>query len=808
MGPLSQDIRYGIRAFLKSPGFAFSAVALLAVGIAANVSMFSVASALLFRPLPYPNGERVSVVWAHSDKRHHDRFPVSGPDFVDWQAQTSAFSDMAAFRVRGANLGGTATPERVLLAEVSPSFTRILGSTPQLGRSFLPTEDELAKSKVALISNALWHRALGGSPSAVGSAIRIDGDPYTIVGIMPPRFGLPEDVQIWTPLIIAPISVPDMRASHGLTVIGKLRDGVTVERAQADMNGVTARLEATYPGSNTGWRTRVVSLREQLRGNTSAIFVGLLAAVAAVLLIACGNVANLLMARAAGRRREMWIRTALGAERSRIARQLLTESLLLSSSAGALGVLLSIIGIRLIVALAPATARLADAEPALNVPALAFGLAVSMIVGLLFGVAPAWSSSRVDLASSMREAGRGLTESRRIGRFRNSLASAQIAVSLVLLVSAGLLLRSLDALQRTPTGFSADAQLAFDLSLLGPRYADERVRAATYARIIGELSRLPGIDRTAFVNQLPLEAAQSESNSFLVGGTPEPANGQDMPSAFQRPITAEYFHVMGIPVRRGRSFMASDDASAPLVAIIDEAAAKKYWPDRDPVGRQLMYGRRGGPLVLTIVGIVGSVQHDRYASAPYPTVYVPLAQFPWANATLIVKSGLPATAITRDILRTVHSVDSDLPVVNARTIADVSAGSVSQPRFLSTLLAGFATAALLLAAFGIYSLMTFNVRQRSPELSLRIALGATGADITRLIVGATARIMVVGIVAGALIASLTTRLLASFVFGVSLIDIPTYGAVLGVLSAAMIVSLLVPVFRATQSEPAAVMRDG
>jgi putative ABC transport system permease protein len=606
---LRQDLRYSLRSLQKSPGFSASTVGLLATGIAANVAMFSVASAVAFRPLPYPNGEHAVVVWSRNDLKHRDRALVSGPDFVDWRARSSSFAEMAAFRVRGANLGG-AVPQRVRLGEVSPEFTTVLGSKPELGRAFAPGEDD-GRARVALISHGLWKQAFGGQSSAVGTIASIDGEPYSIVGVMPAGFDLPEDVQVWTPLIVAPLAAPDMRASHGLTVIARLRDGVGLERAQADMNVVAAGIAEANPGTSKGWQTRIVPLKEQLRGNTAATFLGLLAAVGAVLLVACGNVANLLMARAAGRRRDIWIRTALGADRSRVVRQLLTESLLLSGAAGILGVVLAFSGVRLIVALAPASARLGEVAPGVNVSALVFAVLLSLIVGLLFGTAPALASSSVDVATSLREEGRGLTESRRARSFRSGLASAQIALSVVLLVSAGLLVRSLDALQRVPTGFAADTQSAFEVSLLGPRYADEGARAAAYKRIVAEVSRLPGVSDAAVVSQLPLDGSQREHNSFQIAGQPEPATGQELPGAFYRPISPDYFRVMGIPRLGGREFTSADDRAAPLVAIIDEATAGKYWPGRDPIGRQLMYGRRGGPITLTIVGLVGSVVHER-----------------------------------------------------------------------------------------------------------------------------------------------------------------------------------------------------
>ena len=807
MEQLKLDVRHAFRLFFKMPGFSLIVVLTLALGIGANTAMFSLVEAVLLKPLPYPNSDRIVFVWERSETDNTMEFPASAPNFLDWRAQNNVFDKMAAMDTDEVNFTDGQTPERLRRALVSPSLFPLLGVQPAVGSAFQGDEKESENQRVVILSHGLWQRRFGGSTGIIGQNLRLDGESYTVAGVMPKGFAFPQGVDLWVPLAFGRAALPEERGAHGFTAVARMKPNVTRAQAQSEMDIISKRLAGSYPDTNAGRGTTIVPLRQQLVGDTRIALLSLFGAVAFVLLIGCLNVANLLFARAASRRKELAIRVALGARRSRLVQQFLTESLLFSCLAGVLGFLLALWGTNLAaLLLAPGVEFVQGGEIGVSPFVLLFTLGISVLTGVLFGIAPALTASQVNLNQSLQENSRGMSEGRRLRGFRNFLTAGQVALSLVLLVGAGLLLKSFVHLQSEDIGFETNGLLTMNLALASSRYQEMPMRAATYKQLVERVRTLPGVKSVALISRLPLEAGTAALNSFEIEGHSATSIQQDLPAAFERRASIDYFKTMAIPLVRGRLFTEEDGLDKPLVAVIDESAVRRYWPNEDPIGRHIYYLRRNKRLAVEIVGIVGSVKQNRLEVKMDPTVYLPLDQNPRNNMTMVVRTSVEPRNLSETIARAVRSVDLDLPVANVRTMDEVAAETAWRLRFAMSLLGAFAVIAMGLAALGIYGVLNYNVTQRMREIAIRMALGAKPSDIFRMIVSKSLFLVLVGLITGAVIAVMLSRFLASLLYGVTALDLTVYLGVAAVLIGVGLLAAVIPARRATKIDPALALR--
>ena len=802
MGSFLQDLRHALRLFLKAPAFTAIAVVTLGLGIGANTALFSVVSAVLLRPLPYGDPERLVRIHGVNALSGTTAGPVATLDVEDFRRQNRTFEALAAFSNSSAILTGRGEPRPLSVNNASSSLLRVLGAKPLLGRFLLPEEEKEGGERVIVLSHEFWRSEFGGDPKVLGQMVTLSGIARRVVGVLPAGFRSPipgpmGEAAIWRPLLVP--SDPGARGGHTNWCVGRLKRGVSVSQAQADLDAVTTNLEKAYPETSTGWRTHVVPLQEDLVGEVRRGLMALSGAVALVLAIACANVANLLLARAAGRTREMAIRRTLGASSWRISRQLLTECVVLSAAGGAFGLLLATWTKDLILAVA-GTSLPAWADVRLDGTVLGFTGIVSIVTGVLFGLGPALHGSRSDLGRSLQEggtrAGIGLEKT----RLRRLLVTGQVALSLVLLAGAGLLLQSLWRLLRVDTGFRTENVLTVTLAPPRARYTETGQINDFYRRLLDRVEAIPGLRAAGLINILPLSGGYS-GDSFLVDEHPAVQPGQE-PTAEHRTVSQGYFSAMGIPLRRGRLFTSRDDGKAPRVAVINEAMARTFFPGEDPLGKHLKYGDS-----REIVGIVGNVRHFAVAEEPKPEYYFPFSQEDLSEYTLVVTgSGDPAPLLA-PVRSAVRDLDKDLALSNVRTIADLVDRSVAQPRFRALLLGAFAGLALALAAVGIYGLTSHAVAQRTREIGIRIALGARRSDVLAMIVGDGLRPVGVGMAVGLAGTFALTRLIASLLFGVKPVDLSTFTAVSAVLGVVTLLACYLPARRATRIDPAVALRD-
>ena len=807
MEQFRRNLRHAFRLFYKHPGFTLIVVLTLALGIGANTTMFSLVEAVLLRPLPYPNADQIVYIWERSPTDNQKDRPVSAPNFIDWQSQNSVFDKIAAMETNDVNFAHEQSPERLSMASVSADLFPLIGVQPELGNVFDSNPAESGDQHVVLLSNGLWKRRFGGSPAVIGQVLRLDGVSYTVRGVMPKDFAFPAGVDLWSPLDFGTSARPEERGAHGYLAVARLKPNISVAQAQSEMSMIANRLSENYPATNSGWTTNVTPLRRQLLGDSRIALLALFGAVGFVLLIACLNVGNLLFARAVSRRKEIAIRGALGAGRKRLMMQFLAESLLLTCSAGVIGFFLAWWGTKLAVLLLPVGVEgVKGGTIGVSIIGLVFTMGISLITGAIFGIAPALTSSQVKLSQSLQDSARGMSEGRKLRGFRSVLTVAQVALSLVLLVGAGLLLKSFARLQNEDNGFQTANILTMKLSLASSRYQEIPARAATFEQLLEQVSNVPGVKSAALITRLPLEGGTAGLNSFEIEGQANTGIQRDMPLAFERPSSAGYFETMQIPLVRGRIFTKQDNVEAPLVAIIDESAAERYWPNQDPIGRHIYYTRRGKRLPLEIVGVVGSVKHNRLDATMAPTIYRPVSQNPSNNMALLVRTSVDPRSVTETIARAVRSVDPDLPVASVRTMEDIAAETAWRLRFVMSLLSAFAVIALGLAALGVYGVLNYNVTQRMREMAIRMALGARRADVFRIIIGRSLFLVVSGLVAGTVIALLLSRFLASFLYGVTALDLSIYLGVSVVMIAVGLMAALMPARRAMKVDPGLVLR--
>ncbi|MEJ7813062.1 MAG: ABC transporter permease, partial [Gemmatimonadaceae bacterium] len=778
MDMLLQDARFALRTLARRPVFATVAIATLALGIGATTAIFSVVNALLLRPLLLPEPDRVLMVWDATAAA--PRGQVSYPDWLEWRAGARSFEALAIMRGQSVNLTGGDEPERLAGSFVSADFWPVLRAAPALGRGFSRAETELPTAEpVAVVSDGLWRRRFGGDPALLGRSLTLNGRAFTVVGIMPATAPLFGATDVWLPIPYYPNANGFDRGQGSMTVMGRLRAGATSARASAELGAIARREAERYPATNAGHGIMVEPLHETLVGDLRPVLLILLGAVALVLLIACANVANLQLAHAAARRREISVRAALGAGRARLVRQLLTESLILSALGGALGAALAHVAARALAGIVPLDTA-SFAPIAVDARVLGFAAAVSLLTGTLFGLVPAVHGSRADLGASLKRGTHRFVPG--LGRVsaRDVFVVAQVALSIVLLVGAGLLTRSLIRLRGADPGFDPRGVLTMEFRLPATKYADDARVADFFTRALAAIRAVPGVRGAALVRAVPL-SGNAENLPYIVEGRPAARDAADAPAVHRNIVSPGYFRTMAIPLVAGRDFTDADGPTAPGVVVVNAELARREWPGQPAVGKRIRLGDGDAPW-LTVVGVVGNAKHYALSDAPFTQGYIPYRQKPLIFTSIVVRAAGNPLALAGAVRGAIWQVDRDQPVWRVRTMEEVLAGSVEQQRVTTRLLGAFAALALLLAGVGVYGVMSYAVAQRAHEVGLRMALGAKRGQVLALVVRRGMALAAVAIVIGLATALAATGALASQLFGVSRLDPVTFGAVPAVLA--------------------------
>ncbi len=803
MRDFTTDLRFAWRSLWKNPALTVIAVVALALGIGANTAIFSVVYGVLLKTLPFPEPERVIRLVDSNPSASLPRFSTAPPDFADWRAQNTVFSHLAANHRDNLNLTGDGEAERLLATRVSGDFFNVFGAKPLLGRPLLPSEDTPGGPKVAVLSERLWRRRFGADPGIVGKRLILNGESTLVAGVMPASFEIPQRTELWVPMQL--VITEDQRGGHFLGVTGRLKPGVSIERAQNEMTGIAARLAKAHPDSNEGWGVNLIPLRDLMVEDIRPALFVLLGAVGLVLLIACANVANLLLSRLAAREREVAVRTALGAGRARLVRQFLTESTLLSVVGGLLGVLLAWRGTPLLLSLFNNRIPRAQ-EIGVDGTVLAFTVGLSLVTGILFGLLPALHASRSDLQSSLRDGAKGSGD-RRGRRTRSVLVFAEVAIAIVLLVGAGLLVRSLRELQNVQPGFRADHALSVQIQLPESSYREEPKQAAFFRDLLPRLEAIPGVQKAAAGYPLPFSGSRYML-AFGAEGQAPPKSLSDMPAANMGFVSPEYFATLAIPIHDGRVFDDHDSLESEKVIVVNRSLAEKIWPGQSPVGKRITFGVpvNAESEWLRVVGVVADVRHAELNDEPGLQAYLPLLQSPSSEAALVVRTVGSPGAMTSAVAAAVREVDPALPVANAKTLDQLLSDSVAAPRANAVLLALLAVLALVLAAFGVYGVLSYSVSQRTREIGLRMALGAGGGDVLRQLLREGLATVLAGIATGLVGAFFLARTLGSLLYGVTVRDPVTFVGVPLVLLLVAVVATWVPARRATRVEPVVALR--
>lgn len=807
METLFQDIRYGVRLLIKNKGFTAVAVFALALGISANTAIFSVVNAILLKSLPYSEPERLVVPVSVNPGRGSDRGSITYADYLDWRNETEVFENVAVYSSQSADLTGGGEPERVQVAGVSEEYFAVMGVTPLIGRTFGADDFKLNTTRALVISYKLWQRKFGGDPGILEQTVYLNGRPYPVIGVMPRDSQWPDTFDIWSAMAVGPDPGPDLMRRDNMIFSGvaRLKRGVSIKQADAAMAGIASRLEQEFPESRKGWTNRAIDLREYIVGDQLQLaLMVLLAAVGFVLLIACVNVANLLLARAATREREIAIRLALGSGRVRLVRQLLTESVLLALIGGGIGLLLAVWGVELLTALAPQDVpRIKEIQ--IDFRVLGFTIATSVITAVLFGLIPALHASKVNLNESLKEGGRSSGEGARGGRIRSALVVSEVVLSLVLLAGAGLMMRSFMRLQQVDPGFNTNNLLAMSLNCPSKRYPDSAKVIAFYKSVVDRVSTSPGVESAAVSSALPLGGGGFYlGRVFLIEGHPEPPAGPDNPAQWNV-MGPGYFETTGIRLLKGRSFDDRDTADSNKVIIINETLANRMFPNEEPLGKRIRSWRDEN-LLREIVGIVSDVRYFGRDDQLRGLVYVPHTQNTWRSMSLTVRTTGDPTALIGSVRDQIWSVDRDLAVDNPRTMNAILAQSVAPQRFSMMLLAGFAAIAMVLATVGVYSVLSYTVAQRSHELGLRMALGAQAGDVMKLVLMHGMKLTIIGVSIGLASAIALTRLMKSLLYEVGATDPVTFAIVTVLLIAVGLVACFIPARRATKVDPMVALR--
>ncbi|HEX5474755.1 MAG TPA: ABC transporter permease [Vicinamibacterales bacterium] len=806
MDTLRQDLRYAIRRLFRAPGFSLIAIVTLALGIGANSAIFSVVNGVLLKPLPYPEPDRLVGVYHVSEGQ---RTVMSGPNFIDVAHASRTLEGAAAIQTTHVILTGQGEPVRLSVAAVSASLFDVLRVRPVLGRGFHADENTPGKTDVVVLAYGLWQERFGGDRAVLGRRIALDGVSKEIIGVMPAGFSYPDDRSAWLPIAYDHNFVSAQRSAWYLDVVARLKPGITERQAAAEVETIGRNLARAYPDDDGEIGMTTMPLREALVGDIRRAVLVLFGAVGFVLLIACANVANLLLARAAARESEMAVRTALGAARYRLLRQLLTEAVLLSLAGGALGLLLAVWGVDVLVGLQPqGIPRLQNVR--VDGVVAVFTFAIAAVTGIVFGLIPAFQATRGAVSNTLKEAGRGALSSRGGARTRGALVVVEMALAVMLLAGAGLLIRSFVRLEAVDPGFATNRTLTFELTLPDARYAKEATRVLFFDELFSRLRALPGVQAADAVMGLPL-TGMNFNISFAIAGRP-PVPPAQQPSMEVRVASAGYFRTVGIPLRRGRLFTGDDRPGSPQVVVLTETAARQFFPREDPIGKTITLGwgrtterghrRAGGE----IVGIVADVKDAGLNEANPPEIYLPLRQWPVDTMSVVVRTAVPPQSLTDAVRDSVHAVDPNLPVSNVRTLDDIVARSISQPRFYMLLLAIFAAVALVLAAIGIFGVLSYAVAQRTREIGIRMALGAQEGSVMGLVVRQAMLLAGAGIAGGILAALALSRALETLLFAVRPHDPATFAAVAALLAGVALVASYLPARRATRVDPIVALR--
>jgi putative ABC transport system permease protein len=805
MNRLIQDLKYGFRALVKAPAFTAFAVGVLALGIAANTSIFSFANTVLLRPLPYREASQLVTVWEDASSIG---FPSNTPapgNFHDWKEQNRVFQDMAASRNLSLSLTGGAVPEEIFGRQVSWNLFRVLGVQPVLGRDFVAEEDNANAGDVAVLSHALWRQSFGSDPQIVGKKIELDNEKYTVIGVMPQGFEFPDRTSaIWIPLAFSNEQATNHHR-HFLQVVARLRPGVTVAQANADLASISRDLAEKYPDSNTHIGAYAVPLRLDRVGSLRLAIYVLLGAVGFVLLIACANVANLLLARAAGRQREFAVRMALGAGRQRILRQLLTESLLLAALAGFVGILLSFWGSALLSRLVPAGVPLASGS-GIDVRVFLFSVCVSMATGVLFGIMPALRLSGINLSDALKQAG-GRSGLGARGKYtRDVLVVVEVALAMVLLTGAGLMLQSFAKLRTVNPGFRSENVLTLRVPLPSPKYEAMQKRTAFYDQVLERINRVPGVVAAGFTSWVPL-TNRGGSSEFTVEGRPALAPGE-FNDANLRVISKDYIRAMSMPLKAGRSFTGEERQDSPLALLVNQTMARQFWPGENPLGRRIKLAdyATASPW-FTVVGMVGDVHQMGLDVPPRTEMYIPYSQYEYfAPEYLAVKTSGDPSLLATAIRDQIWAVDKDQPVADIMPMQAILDEELAPRKSQAAILGGFSGLALILACLGIYAVLSYAVAQRTQEIGVRMALGAQPADVLRIIIGQGFALTLTGVLIGLVGALILTRVLAKLLYGVSSADPFTFVGLAAVLTCVALVACYLPARRAMRVDPMVALR--
>ncbi|HYP29671.1 MAG TPA: ABC transporter permease [Blastocatellia bacterium] len=801
---LAQDLRYGVRVLGRNPLFSSVAVLALALGIGANTAIFSVVNAVLLRPLPFRDPDGLVMLRAVNVKATDGSSMGAAPaDFYDWRSQSQSFEQIAAETGGGVTLSGAEGAEMIPGSRFSEGLLEMLGARPFMGRSFQPGEFRSTAQPVLLLSHRAWRGRFGGDPDIVGKTFPMNGRATTVIGVMPPDFRHPDFAEVWTPM---PEDSGEMRirTSRYFSVIGRLKEGVSLEQAEAEMATLGARLSEQYPESNAGWTVRLVPLKEQVVGNIRPALLILLGAAGFVLLVACANVANMLLSRSAARRKEISLRLALGAARSRVVRQLLTESILLSSVGAALGLGLAYWGVDALTALVPESMNFPRLdEIRIDGRVLGFTVLMSFLTGVGFGLIPALQASKQDLQGSLKENSARTSADRGLQRTRGLLIVSEIAITLLLLTGAGLLIKSFVRLQETDPGFREENLLALNIGTPMRKYPKEDQRAAYYKQLVERVGALPEVESAALTSGAPMTGFDLVFEFSIEGRDARP---DDVPQTVYSSISPNYFRTMGIPLLAGREFDERDVAGSPFVTLINETMARRFFPDEDPLGKRVRINYLGRPTMLEIIGVVRDARQSALSQKTDIEMYTSYQQAPWFSTHMLVRTRTAPAGASTSVRRAIQSVDKDQAVMDVKTMDELISESVAQPRLYTWLLSVFASIALVLAAVGIYGVMSYTVAQRTHEIGIRMALGAQVGDILGMIVRQSLSLVFAGVALGLIGAAALTRIMSALLYDVSATDPATFAAIPLLLIAVALLASLIPARRATKVDPLTALR--